>query len=258
MRILAFFAHPDDETILAGGTLALLSKFGCSVHYLIATRGEGGEVGDPPLCNRTDLGQIRELETETAIQALGGTTLRFMNYVDPVVGLDNQLYSFSEDRMGVVSLLDGYVKQNAINIIISHGSNGEYGHPAHKFVYSVVKTLIEIGSPELMWYTVQADYPETKKPHLTNKDDAADWVADVSSVLPQKLTAAQAHKTQHALFVRRKQRELGREVELSEVISSEESFRFAFGDRDVLKSLLSQEGVLKESFERDPKLPARS
>jgi LmbE family N-acetylglucosaminyl deacetylase len=38
MNILAFFAHPDDETILAGGTLALLGMAGAQVHYLCATR----------------------------------------------------------------------------------------------------------------------------------------------------------------------------------------------------------------------------
>ena len=46
MNILAFFAHPDDETMLCGGTLALLAQNGASVHYLCATRGEGGELGE--------------------------------------------------------------------------------------------------------------------------------------------------------------------------------------------------------------------
>ncbi|MCK4898758.1 MAG: PIG-L family deacetylase, partial [Anaerolineales bacterium] len=37
MNITAFFAHPDDETMLSGGTLALLAKSGAQVHYLCAT-----------------------------------------------------------------------------------------------------------------------------------------------------------------------------------------------------------------------------
>ncbi len=49
MNILAFFAHPDDETMLCGGTLALLARAGARVHLLIATRGEGGENGEPPV-----------------------------------------------------------------------------------------------------------------------------------------------------------------------------------------------------------------
>ena len=44
-KILTIIAHPDDETMLSGGTLALLARAGAEVHYLCATRGEGGEVG---------------------------------------------------------------------------------------------------------------------------------------------------------------------------------------------------------------------
>ena len=49
LDVIAFFAHPDDETMLCGGTLALLDSLGARVHLLVATRGEGGEMGEPPL-----------------------------------------------------------------------------------------------------------------------------------------------------------------------------------------------------------------
>ena len=55
MKALAFFAHPDDETMLAGGTLALLAHSGVGVHYLIATSGEGGEAGEPAPVSYTHL-----------------------------------------------------------------------------------------------------------------------------------------------------------------------------------------------------------
>jgi LmbE family N-acetylglucosaminyl deacetylase len=47
MSVLAFSAHPDDETMLAGGTLALLGRAGAQVQSLCATRGEGGETWEP-------------------------------------------------------------------------------------------------------------------------------------------------------------------------------------------------------------------
>ena len=75
MKILAFFAHPDDETMLAGGTLALLAHSGSQVHYLSATRGEGGEVGEPPRCKVEELGQVRAEELACAVHALGGISL---------------------------------------------------------------------------------------------------------------------------------------------------------------------------------------
>ncbi len=245
MEILAFFAHPDDETILAGGTLALLARFGHNVHYLIATRGEGGECGDPPLCNREELGRFREGESKAAIKALGGKSLNFMNYVDPVVGPHNELFSFSNEIDPVLAALTEMIQKNKIEIIISHGSNGEYGHPAHRMVYSVVETYFHQKARNLYWYTAQAHFASSLKPHLTNKDDNADWVVDVSSVLDRKINAARAHQTQHALFVRRKKIELKREVFLEEVIVAEESYRFAAGSHDILQDLFSKQHILR-------------
>lgn len=45
-------AHPDDETRLTGGLLARLAAQGVDVHLPCLTRGEGGEVGEPPLATR--------------------------------------------------------------------------------------------------------------------------------------------------------------------------------------------------------------
>ena len=97
MRILSCFAHPDDETILAGGLLALLDEAGHEVHYLCCTRGEGGECGDPPVCDQDDLGSVRQEELKCAVKCLGGKSLHFLDYQDPKVGIDNILYSFTDD-----------------------------------------------------------------------------------------------------------------------------------------------------------------
>ncbi len=48
-HVLGVFAHPDDETIMAGGTLACLGARGLTTHVASATRGEGGEAGQPPV-----------------------------------------------------------------------------------------------------------------------------------------------------------------------------------------------------------------
>jgi len=67
MNILAFFAHPDDETMLGGGSLAWMATLGANLHCLCATGGEGGEMGEPPLCRREELGEIRRQETACAV-----------------------------------------------------------------------------------------------------------------------------------------------------------------------------------------------
>ena len=60
--ILAVSAHPDDETLFAGGTLAMYAEKGHRVFILETTRGQGGEVGEPPLTTRENLAAFRELE----------------------------------------------------------------------------------------------------------------------------------------------------------------------------------------------------
>jgi LmbE family N-acetylglucosaminyl deacetylase len=237
MNILVFFAHPDDETMLCGGLLALLSKSGHDIHYLSCTRGEGGECGVPPLCSQTELGSLRELELSCAVEVLGGKSLQFLDYEDPLVGPDNLLFSFTQDQEKLAIEVKEYIKNKDIDLMITHGSNGEYGHPGHLTVYQVTNKIIQSDYLSIPWYTVQAYYDNSPKPHILNKADQADWIIDVSSVMNEKIHAALCHKSQHDLFVRRKSKELGKSVSVSEVIQSEESYHFANGTRDVLKKL---------------------
>lgn len=244
MNILVFFAHPDDETMLCGGLLAILSKSGHDVQFLSCTRGEGGECGVPPLCTQAQLGSLRELELACAVEELGGKSLQFLDYVDPLVGPDNSLFSFTQDQEKLEIELKDYLQTNDIDLLITHGSNGEYGHPGHMTVYQVALKIIQSEFPEMPWYTVQAYYDNSPKPHILNKADQADWIIDVSSVINEKIHAAFCHKSQHDLFVRRKSKELGKSVSVSEVIQTEESYHFANGTKDVLKNFPEIQNIL--------------
>lgn len=236
MRILACFAHPDDETILAGGLLALLAKANHDVHFLCCTRGEGGECGDPPICNQDELGGVRVEELKCAVKCLGGKSLYFLNYEDPKVGLDNKLYSFTEDMKKLAEEIYKVTHKLKIDLIISHGSNGEYGHPAHVCVFQAVQ-MVARQSDNLMWYTVQAFYENSPKPHILNKDDSADWVVDVTSVIDNKIQAAYCHKSQHALFIRKKSKESGATVSIEDVIVAQESYHFQSGQSNILLNI---------------------
>jgi len=237
MNILAFFAHPDDETMLCGGLLALLSSAGHFVHYLCCTRGEGGECGEPPVCTQDQLGQFRSDELNCAVHALGGTSLKILNYIDPLVGPENTLFSFTEDVERLKIELAEQIVANKIDIVISHGSNGEYGHPGHLTVFHATQQLINTKFTDLTWYTVQGFFENSQKPHLLNKNDPADWIIDISPVLEMKLKAANCHKSQQSLFVRRKSNEIGRLVSVSEVIQKIESYHLARGNTDFLLNM---------------------
>lgn len=236
MKILSCFAHPDDETILSGGLLALLSGTGNEIHFLCCTRGEGGECGEPPVCVQNELGTLREKELTCAVDALGGISLNFLDYQDPLVGTDNKLYSFTENVDELSTKIKDFVENNQIDLIISHGSNGEYGHPGHLTVYQAIKKIVHSYSKNLYWYTVQAFYENSPKPHILNKDDPADWVIDISGVREKKIRAAYCHRSQHTLFVRKKTKELGRPIKIEEVIVDQESYHLANGDGDTLRN----------------------
>lgn len=236
MNIIAFFAHPDDETMLSGGILALLAKEGAQVHYVCATRGEGGELGEPPLCTRQDLGLVRERELVCAVQALNGRSLTFLGHHDPLVGKNDELHAFSNDLTFVAGQLVSSIKQFSANIILTHGSNGEYGHPAHQFCYQAAlaaAAALKSEGQDIQLYTVAASFPQHPWPRLANQDDPADLVIDIQAVIDEKVKAAMCHQTQHALFVRRASNDAGYQLTVPEVIMKIESLHRVFTALDV-------------------------
>ena len=230
MNMLAFFAHPDDETMLVGGVLSLLAQSGAQADYLCATRGEGGEVGEPPLCTIEELGKKREQEMVCAVQNLGGRSLTFLDYTDPRTGPDDALYPYSDDLTLLAGQIVAHIRQVGADVLITHGSNGEYGHPAHVFSHQAARMAVESmnGSQSTpLLYTVAADFPDHPKPRLANRDDQAHLIIDVTPSLSQKTSAAMCHETQHALFVRRSSQAAGRQMTVPEVIMRVESLHRA-------------------------------
>ncbi len=234
VNVLAFFAHPDDETMLAGGTLALLAQAGAQVHYLCATRGEGGEVGEPPLCDLAELGAVRESEMVHAVQALGGRSLTFLDYVDPRVGPDDQLFAYTDNLAFLAAQVAASIRQFHIQAVLAHGANGEYGHPAHVLSHQAARLAVESfwnqdnGGLRPVMYSVSAMHARHPRPRLANKDEPAHLVLDVTPVQQAKTQAALSHRTQHALFVRRASQEAGRKLNVPEVIQLVESLHRTF------------------------------
>ncbi len=225
MNVLAFFAHPDDETMMAGGALALLARQGVHVHYYCATRGEGGEVGDPPACSIEELGAVREAELVCAVKVLGGSSLTFLGYVDPRVGPDDTLYPFDANLTMLAGQVAASIQQHHPLAVFSHGSNGEYGHPAHLLMHQAVAIAVaSLGEGAPLFYTGHGAYPEHPRPRLMNKDDPAHFVLDISPVREQKVQAALCHQTQNAMFIRNSSKEAGRRLGMPEVILAVESF----------------------------------
>jgi LmbE family N-acetylglucosaminyl deacetylase len=229
MNVLAFFAHPDDETMMAGGALAILAKAGYQVHYYCATRGEGGETGDPPLCPVEALGQVREAELVCAVKTLGGSSLTFLGYVDPRVGPDDKLFPFEANLTVLAGQIAASIRQHEPLAVFGHGANGEYGHPAHLLMHQATAIAVaSFGQKAPLFYTPNAAYPGHPRPRLANKDNPAHFVLDLGAMRDRKLQAAKCHQTQNAMFVRNSSKEAGRPLSMDEVILPTESYHRAY------------------------------
>jgi LmbE family N-acetylglucosaminyl deacetylase len=116
--LLAFLAHPDDESFAIGGTLARYMAAGVHVGLITATRGEAGGAGDPFLT-----GAARERELRRAVRALGVRTLRILGYQDGHLA--------RTDRPLLVSRLVGVLRELRPQVVITFGPDGISGHPDH-------------------------------------------------------------------------------------------------------------------------------
>ena len=121
--VLAIFAHPDDETYRAGGTLAALSRRDVRVQVLTATRGEAGSCGDLPHCAQDELAAVREAELRCACAALGIEAPILLDYRD-----GHLAEADPETIVAEILAVAGEVHPQAM---LTFGPDGLSGHPDH-------------------------------------------------------------------------------------------------------------------------------
>ncbi|MGD8762654.1 MAG: PIG-L deacetylase family protein [Desulfobacteraceae bacterium] len=200
--ILAISAHPDDETLFAGGMLAMSVEKGHRVTILETTRGEGGEVGEPPLTTRDNLGAFREQEVRKAARILGVDDIYFLPFIDPYMeinGIARRIDIPLEDFTGAI---EDYIQRIQPDVVITHGSNGEYGHPQHVYTHRATCRALANGHREIALMSWCAWHQPSNRERILNKDDPANMVLDISPWLDAKIAAALCHQTQHAMFLR--------------------------------------------------------
>jgi N-acetylglucosamine malate deacetylase 2 len=228
MKVIVFVAHPDDETMFAGGTIALLARAGAGIDIVCATRGEGGESGDPPLCEHALLGNVRSEELRCAARALGCRSVTFLEFVDPDVKPDGALSPFATDSGEVQSRLHDVLALGGYDSLLTHGTNGEYGHPGHVLAHQAALATARVCAiPTVL--TFGAWFPNHPRERSANRSDRAAFVIDYRAVWKEKLAAVECHRTQHALFVRRPSQEAGHPVPLQDTFLRVESFHRAWG-----------------------------
>jgi N-acetyl-1-D-myo-inositol-2-amino-2-deoxy-alpha-D-glucopyranoside deacetylase len=155
-RALFVHAHPDDETINNGATMAKLVEEGVQVTLITCTRGEEGEVLVPDLAhlashNEDKLGAHRELELAAAMKELGVTDHRFLGkYRDsgmletpPNQRADCFWRADVEKAAKELALIIDEIKPQ---VMITYDEFGGYGHPDHIQTHRVAMQASELSN----------------------------------------------------------------------------------------------------------------
>lgn len=140
-RLLAVFAHPDDETFGPGGTLARYAASGVEVQYACATRGEAGEVAEGSLNGYEDVAHLRTAEVECAARILGIQEVHFLGYRDSgMPGSEDNLHPRSLHQapdQEVIGRIVALIRRLRPQVLITFDPHGGYGHPDHVKIHQV-------------------------------------------------------------------------------------------------------------------------
>ena len=230
-RILLVHAHPDDETINNGATMALYAAGGAQVTLITCTRGEEGEVLVPGLSHFASseqdlLGHHRETELALAMKELGITDYRFLG--DPDVkfrdsGMMGTAPNYRPDVFWQANLdaaaqyLVKVIDEVKPHILITYDEIGGYGHPDHIQAHRVAMRAAEIAQwkiQKIYWNTIPKSVLAegiSKMKEIGSDFFGAESVADLpfgkddefvtslidgSKFVDSKLAAMKAHETQ--------------------------------------------------------------
>jgi LmbE family N-acetylglucosaminyl deacetylase len=217
--LVCFHAHPDDEAISMGGTMARAAADGHRVVLVLATQGELGEVADGVLRPGETLGERRVAETRAAARILGVDRVEFLGYRDSgMMGepTNDDADAFWQADVGeVAERLATLLVDERADVLTCYDDHGTYGHPDHIQVHRVGRRAGAIADvPRLYEATLnrtliqqqlaeRADlYPEDEMPDpaemetFGTPDELITTAVDVTAVIDQKRRAMAAHASQ--------------------------------------------------------------
>lgn len=207
-RVLAAFAHPDDEAYGPCGALKAAAEAGAAVRLVIATRGEAGSLGISRDYTPAQLARIRQAEMQASARILGAE-LAILGYPDKgveAVGPDV-----------AVPALVREIRQFRPDLVMTFHPNGISGHSDHRAMSDYVHRAFsaaadpayrpELGVPwsasRLYYYAVSvsraAMLAERRRIHAV-ADEEVDLVLDVRHWLATKHRTCHAHATQLAFY----------------------------------------------------------
>ena len=233
-RVLLVHAHPDDETINNGATMALYAALGAQVTLITCTRGEEGDILTPELTHlassATDgLGEHREIELLNSMKALGITDFRFLAQGESKYRDSGMMGTEPNNRPDVFWQADleeasdylvKVIDEIKPHILITYDEFGGYGHPDHIQAHRVAMRASEKSNwqiQKIYWNTMPKSVLAegmAKMKELGSDFFGADNVDDLpfakddsfvttlidgNSYVDAKMEAMRAHRTQISL-----------------------------------------------------------
>ena len=233
-RLLLVHAHPDDETINNGVTMAKYAAEGIDVTLVTCTRGEEGEVLVESLLNLASskddkLGEHREIELKDAMNELGVKDFRFLGSPSKKWRDSGMMGTPQNDRKDVfwqanldeaANELVKIILEIKPQVLITYDEFGGYGHPDHIKAHQVAMRASEIASEQgwqiskIYWNTmprsvIQMGIDKMKEVGseffgaenaddlpFAKPDELVTSVVKAPEYVPQKLAAMKAHATQ--------------------------------------------------------------
>jgi len=232
--LLLVHAHPDDETINNGVTMAKYAASGAQVTLVTCTRGEEGEVLVTELANLASdkddkLGEHREVELKDAMAQLGISDFRFLGAPNKKWRDSGMMGTTQNERGDVFWQADldeaSYELVKIIleikpQVLITYDEFGGYGHPDHIKAHRVAMRATELAAEQgwqiskIYWNTmprsviqmgiekmkeVGSDFFGAESAEdlpFAKPDELVTTVVNAPEYVPQKLEAMKAHATQ--------------------------------------------------------------
>ena len=235
-RLLFVHAHPDDETLTTGGTIAHYAARGADVHVVTCTLGEEGEVIGERYAQLVvdaadQLGGYRIAELAASLHALGAGEPIFLggpgHWRDSgMAGTPPRRHQrfIEADQREAVAALVALIRGLRPHVVVTYDPDGGYGHPDHIQTHRVTTEAVAASAgddypgapwrvPKFYWTVVATSGMVTAVEALSEAprewirvpidavpfgypDDKVDAVVDVTAVLDAKVAALRAHATQ--------------------------------------------------------------
>lgn len=218
--VVAFHAHPDDESLLDAGTLARLVDAGHEVVVVFATSGDLGDVGADMLGSNESLGDRRSVEARNSAAVIGAVEVHFLGHRDSGHAPDADGRwapgSFcAADVDAVADRLAEILHDHDAALLMADDRNGGYGHPDHVQVHRVAWTASRRTGTPLALATIDREFLSggvelarglgLEVPEGFVPGDLSAWytphaeithTVDVSGVLDRRRASMAAHATQ--------------------------------------------------------------